>query len=777
MENRRRARKRKIQKNRLLISALILGMSAICLAAYGMGYFSRQEEAPRVKGQESSKSRKAEPEELLISYMAHIPAKEYEEMYEMLDVEASGGILPEDFIRRNSAIYEGMETQDMEIEVTGYDKKQKIVSYHTSFHTVAGEVKFENQASFTKQDGDYRIIWEDSLIFPQLQPSDVVRVSTMQPKRGKILDRNGNILAGKGTATSVQVVPSQFVDKESAIQEIAGLLGMKPEVIKKKLEEPWIEEDSTVPLKTVPKISGREWESAEPDESVRQEEERQEKLLAIPGVVFEDVEIREYPLEDAAAHLVGYVQNVTEEDLTEHAEEGYTADSVIGKSGAEALFEKKLRGKAGRRIYIANETGYPKEEIASIMVRHGEDVQLTIDAQLQEQIYQQYQKDKSCTVAMDPYTGEILALTSTPSYDNNTFVLGVPGDLWTSFNENPDKPLFNRFRQSWCPGSVFKPIVAAIGMESGAIDPELDYGNEGTSWQKDKSWGSYYVTTLHECNPGNLDNAMMHSDNIYFAKAALNIGKDTLQNGLQKAGFGEEIPFEIGVSKAQYSNTEEIESEIQLADSGYGQGQVLINPLHLASLYSAFCNGGNAIKPYLTLCQEPQPEYWKQNLFPQDVANRILKSLELTVTDPEATGHGVYRPDVALAGKTGTAEVKSGKEDKSGTELGWFAVFTQDKTQERPFLLVTMAEDVKDRHGSGYVGEKTAKILEYWYGPLPQPEGTKDPQEDSDPAGAENPEGAGQPESDSPPAGAEEETVREPEEDRGEGTKEPENSP
>lgn len=214
-----------------------------------------------------------------------------------------------------------------------------------------------------------------------------------------------------------------------------------------------------------------------------------------------DTEVREYPLGEAAAHLVGYVQSVTAEDLENHAGEGYTANSVMGKSGMEGLFEKELKGQNGCDIYIVDSAGNKKAELASIFVQDGKDIQLTIDAELQRSLYEQFKEDKSCSVAMNPYTGEVLALVSTPSYDNNDFIMGLSNEQWTALNEDENKPMYNRFRQVWCPGSTFKPIIAAIGLESEAIDPMEDYGNEGLSWQKDSSWGSYCVTTLHTYEP------------------------------------------------------------------------------------------------------------------------------------------------------------------------------------------------------------------------------------------------------------------------------------
>ena len=693
----------KRKKSRLLwIAIAVIGMAAITVAVCVAGMFKKEEVWKT-------------PEELLVEYMNHIPAQEYEQMYAMLHIEASGNVSQEDFIKRNSAIYEGIEIQNMAVEIIAYDEEQLTVTYQTSFDTVAGEISFENEAFFLEGEDGYKLVWDNSLIFPNLASTDKVRVSTTQANRGEILDRNGRVLAGKGTASSVGIVPGKLENREEAIAKIAELLETTPEVIEKKLSAQWVKDDSFVPIKTIPRVEEIELLKVEPDEDVLKEKERHESLLAIPGVMISDVEVREYPLGEAAAHLVGYVQSVTAEDLEEHAGEGYTANSVIGRSGMEGLFEKELKGQNGCRIYIVNSEGKEKEELACILVQHGQDIKLTIDASLQIALYEQFQEDKSCSVAMNPYTGEVLALVSTPSYDNNDFIMGLSSEQWIALNDDEDKPMYNRFRQVWCPGSTFKPVTAAVGLESGAIDPNEDYGNVGLSWQKDASWGSYYVTTLHAYEPVILENALIYSDNIYFAKAALKIGYEEMESSLTQLGFNAELPFEIKMAKSQYSNSESIETEIQLADSGYGQGQVLVNPLHLACIYSAFCNEGNIIKPYLVYQNEVSAEYWISGAFSSETASRVLEGTKKVVNDSHGTGYAAHRDDIVLAGKTGTAEIKASKDDTSGTELGWFAVFTAEETVERPILIISMVEDVKGRGGSGYVVKKDSLVLEEWF--------------------------------------------------------------
>ena len=273
---------------------------------------------------------------------------------------------------------------------------------------------------------------------------------------------------------------------------------------------------------------------------------------------------------------------------------------------------------------------------------------------------------------------------------------------------------YNRFRQVWCPGSTFKPVTAVIGLDTGILDPVEDYGNEGLSWQKDSSWGDYYVTTLHETEPATLENAMIYSDNIYFAKVALKLGENNLTSFLEKLGFNKEIPFDIKMSISQYSNTEGIKSEIQLADSGYGQGQILINPLHLASIYSAFSNDGNIIEPTLLYNPNYNPNIWMPEVIQKESIHTVLETMKKVISEPTATGYGLHREEYTLAGKTGTAEIKLSKEDATGTELGWMAVFTTDPNIENPILLISMVEDVKNIGGSGYVVQKDKRVLDQY---------------------------------------------------------------
>ena len=660
-----------------------------------------------------------EPDEVIKNYAEHINSRNYQEMYAVLDAGSQGTISLQEFISRNQKIYEGIEAKNVKFSLQKIEdgpKSDKTAFYSVSMDTVAGKISFDNIATFHRIKGKgYRLVWNHSMIFPHLDASDKVSVSRRKARRGSIYDRNGNLLAGQGSGAAVGLVPGKMnKNAEADITRLAELLEVSAESIHKKASAKWVKEDSFVPLKTIEKLETEGYISAD-DEDLQQNKKLQDELLKIPGVMITDIEARVYPFKEKTSHLIGYVQNITAEELKEHKGEGYSSNSQIGKSGVEKLYEEELRGKDGCEIAIITSKGKEKESLASVMQSDGRNIAITIDANLQSALYEQFKEDKSCSAAMNPKTGEVLALVSTPAYNPYDFVNGMSEAKWDALNNNEKKPLFNRFRAAWCPGSSFKPVIAALGVSVGQLDPSEDFGNEGRRWQKDKSWGNYFVTTLHAYDEVILKNALIYSDNIYFAKAALKIGGEVLSRQLDKLGFRERMPFEIWMTESQYSSGESIKEEVQLADTGYGQGQLLISPLHLASMYTAFVNEGSMLTPYLRNRQQGQAAYWKEKVFTKEAIKIVQEGLIEVIENPHGTGRACRIEGLRLAGKTGTAEIKATKEDTSGTELGWFAVFTTEREAEDALLIVSMVEDVKERGGSTYVVKKDKGVLQQFY--------------------------------------------------------------
>lgn len=639
-----------------------------------------------------------QPEELLSAYIDLLNQEDYADMYDFLTEEAQETTDKETYVNRYKNIYGGIEASDIRIDIAdeGDKKDEKAetqrVRYTLTMDTIAGELSFDTTAIFTKnEDGDYKMSWDSQDIFPNLYNEDTVKVVTTQAKRGNIYDRNQVELAREGIASSVGLVPGKLPeDRDGAIAQLSELLEISTEKIEKALSAGWVRDDTFVPLRTVAKDAM----------------ELKEKLLEIPGVMISDTKVRFYPFGEKAAQLTGYVQNITAEELEKRTGQGYNRNSIIGKAGAERIYEEQLRPKDGYTIEIRNQLGEVKDVVLEKPAEDGQDVKLTIDITLQQYLYQEMEGDEGCAVAMDPITGAVRALVSTPAYDPNDFVMGYTASAWEALNSDESQPLYNRYLAAWTPGSSFKPVVAALGLTAGTLNPDEDVKNDGLKWQKDSSWGDYYVTTLVDYPVKNLENALVHSDNIYFAKAACALGEKDFMKGLDSLGFGEELPFDFAATASGYGSDGRIASETELADSGYGQGKILVNPIHLSSIYSALVNGGNMVKPYLL--DGESATYWKEGVFTKEAADTVLADLYQVVENSEGTAHAAQRDAFRMAGKTGTAELKISKDDTEGQELGWFVGMCVENT-EKPLLITMMIEDVKGRGGSHYVIPKVMK--------------------------------------------------------------------
>ena len=610
------------------------------------------------------------PGETLLKYMSYAEDGEYDRMYDLLDEDSKNSISKKDFIKRNKNIYKGIGMKTLDATVTS-KKRETIVTYHVKMQTSAGMISYNNKTEFVKENRRYRMEWDDSVIFPQLGAEDKVRVVTLHARRGTIKDAKGNALAVQGKIYSVGFVPGKM-DKNS-IKLAAKKLGISKEEITKKLDQKWVSKDSFVPLIRLKEYS--------------------EDLLDVKGIIVSTETGRIYPLGEAASHLIGYVQNGE------------------GKAGLEKLYDDQLNGSDGLEIYIADVNGQKKQSLAVKAQIDGKDLETTIDSKLQKSIYEQYKKDKSAHVAMNPTTGEVKALVSTPSYDAQAFILGMTQNQWNQINNDKRHPMQNRFKGTFAPGSSIKPIIAAIGLSQNKFSASEDFGNSGKRWQKDKSWGGYYVTTLHDYNGHNVKNALIYSDNIYFAKAALKIGKDTLKDQFDNLLFGKDLKFTFGLNKSSYG-ADGFTSEIQLADSGYGQGKMMVNPVHMAAIYTAFSNDGDMLKPYLIKKKDHKKQVLRKNVFSKNAVKTVNNAMRQVISAPNGTGHAAQISGINLRGKTGTAEIKLTQTDTKGTELGWFVTIMPKTEYKESLELVSMTEDVKKRGGSGYVVNKTKKILE-----------------------------------------------------------------
>lgn len=645
---------------------------------------------------------KIKPEDVLKQYIENINAKDYNAMYEKISSSSKNNISEEDFINRNKKIYEGIDSHNIEIYINNVQKNKNEVkiTYNEKVYTSSGVINFSNTSSLVKDGKTYKLNWTSKTIFPELEENYKVKVSSIEAARGEILDRQGKYLAQNGQITTIGIVPGKLGEnKEEGIKKLSELTGVSIEYINTELSRSYVKDDTFVPIKKISK----------------DDNEKKEALLKIPGVKLTNTSARVYPLGEEVAHLIGYVQKINEQELEQNKEKGYSSSSIIGKNGLEKAYEDRLRAVDGKEIIIVDEKGNKIKQLAKQDKKDGEDIKLTIDSKIQKQLYDSLKNDKGFFVVMNPNTGELLGAVSTPSYNSNDFVLGMTQDKWNELNNNEAKPMYNRFLQTYAPGSTFKPITAAIGLNSGKITKETTFSYSGLSWQKSASWGNVFITTLTQYNgPKNIKNALIHSDNIFFAQAAMQIGAETMCSSLNSIGFNEQIEFPLSLKKSTFSSDGKISNEKKLADTGYGQADVLVNPIHMASIYSSFANSGNMVKPYIEYNEDTKTTYLKENAFSKDTADEIRQDLIQVVENPEGTANDMKLPNKVIAGKTGTAELKKTADDTESGTLGWFDCFTVNTSSNDNMLIISMVENTQNNSsgGSHYLIKKIRGLFE-----------------------------------------------------------------
>ena len=606
----------------------------------------------------------------------------------------------EEFIERTEKLYADLAINDVEINFNKPEenkkyKKDEIVTYpiQIKMETIAGPIEFEKKVALTFEEQDEKanwfIEWDPSFTLPNLEKQDKVGISTLQSQRGEILDRHGQPLAINGTGIDIGIIPEKF-NAEEDTEALANLLGVTPAYITEQLNQSWVQPDYFVPIKRI----------------AFTQESKYDGVFEIGGVTNMQVPMREYPYAASHAHLVGYIGKINAEELEKFKDKNYTEADLIGKRGLEQLLEERLRGQNGIQIFIEKtEQNAEKITIAEKPAEDGAEIRVTIDEAMQRKTFEAMNGEPGTAAVIDPKTGEVLALVSSPAFDPNEFVVGVSGTRYAELTENPNEPLLNRFAATYAPGSAIKPITAAIGLEAGTLKPEEGHTINGTKWQKDRSWGNFNVTRVYSApNPVDLKKALVYSDNIYFAKEALKIGREPFITGLNNFGFGEEIPFSYPVRSSQISNDGKISSEGQLADTSFGQGEMLMNIVHLASSFAPILNDGKMFKPVL-FADEPKSEVWKEGLISPENASVLRTDLREVITGGYAQAANI--PSINISGKTGTAELKS-SQDKAGKENGFFVAYPTD---DRAYIIAMMIEGIEDKGGSGYVAEKVANVM------------------------------------------------------------------
>ena len=682
MSENRRSRTEKPAKKPKRFVWLALPAALLVLGGGYYGYTVYQDR------QEEAAAKKA-----LTSFIDALADQKYSDLPAFVseDSLASTGFTADEVSAKYEAIFTGIGAESFKasgIEVTPNDKDsdQFNFQYNGSLTTSLGELtELSYSGTITVADNEAKIDWSPQLIFPGMEGQDKVSISVDNATRGEILDRNNEPLAENGTLYQLGVVPGQLGtgdEKNANIKAIAERFDLTEEAINQALGQSWVQDELFVPLKII-----------EPTDEMP------------TGTSLKETTGRTYPLGEAAAQLIGYLGNVTAEDIEK--DETLASNGQIGRSGLEAAFDKELRGENGGKIAITDEDGAEKAVLLEKERADGKDIQLTIDAQAQKTAFDSLQNQAGATVVTEPKTGDLLVLASSPSYDPNKMTQGISQEDYDAYEQNEDLPFISRFATAYAPGSTFKAITGAIGLENGTIDPTQSIAIDGLKWQKDSSWGDYFVTRVTDVASVNLKDALVYSDNIYMAQQTLSMGEDAFRDGLSKLIFGETLDLPIAMNPAQISNEDSFNSDILLADTGYGQGELLLNPIQQAAIYSVFANQGKLVYPRLV----KEAEQKDKEVFKAETIDQINQDLTAVVSDPNGTAHSLAALNIPLAAKTGTAEIKE-KQDEKGQENSFLFAFD---SQDQGFLMVSMLEDRQENQSAtGLAPELLTYLAEHY---------------------------------------------------------------
>ncbi|MGE6259910.1 penicillin-binding transpeptidase domain-containing protein [Heyndrickxia sporothermodurans] len=609
-------------------------------------------------------------QETVDAFIHILENKEYEKLGEILEKKSyySLDYTLDDVKDKYDHIFNGLNIHNIHasnMALKKIDNDEQELSYQLSFTTPLGRLENINyHTKIIKTDNHYLVKWDPSLIFPEMEGKDKVAFHQWKAERGEIKDHLGNGLAVNEDFKEVGIVPkdlSQGKEKEKRIENISRQFEIPLKEIHQKLNQSWVKEDLFVPLKII----------------------ESNKAKVIPGISYQNTNLRYYPLKEAAAHLIGYIGKVTKEDLDKNSD--LKDGDMIGKTGLERTYDKELRGKDGGEILIVDEKGDKKQEIQKIEKIDGKDIKLTIDAYIQMEAYNHLKEKPGSTVVMNPKEGGLYAVVSPPSFDPNKMVQGISQQEYNKYAKDENKPFLSRFAIGYAPGSTFKTITASIGLDANVTYPDKTRKINGLSWQKNESWGGYSVTRVSDVQNVDMRKALIYSDNIYFAQEALEMGEETFRNGLNQFIFGEELDLPIAMNPAQISNHKTFQSDILLADTGYGQGELLISPIQQAAMYSIFQNEGRIVYPRLL---DNKSDRKTKTAITSSTAQEMKNRLEEVVSDPNGTAHLLYNQQYQLAAKTGTAELKMQQGEK-GDENSFLLAFD---TGHDDFLLLSLVE-------------------------------------------------------------------------------------
>lgn len=644
-----------------------------------------------------------------VAYLDAFAGMNYDAMWALC--QPAGDIDKDAFVQKYEAIFSGLGVTEIEIGGISEPDEDGVFHYTATYHTQDyGDFTDSFALKTVTLGGERRVLWDHSLIFPELDAGSSVRVRTLRATRGEMFAADGSLLAANAYADTLYMDTGKVVDIAAVASAAGPLTGLTDTQVIKIFNDAQAKGTQIVALGAF-------------FADTLTEQQRQ-SVLEVQGLGIDDrmyTPIRDYPLGESAAHITGYIGYATGAALPA----GYTESDKLGLSGLEASYETQLRGRDGKLVCIEDRWGRNVRTLFERPVEQGQDLWLTVKPRLQQQAYellstQLLDGQSGVAIVMDASTGFVEAMASYPSFDNNMFTFPVSKEAYDLLMApESNQPLYSRATQGlYPPGSVFKPFTAAAALEAGAVTPETVFDGQivDNKWTPDEEGWSVSVTRIDYNDSGaplQLHNAMVYSDNIYFAFAALRLGEEKFLDYLDRIGLKDAAPFDLKLKKANLVNNTSMVTPQLLADTGYGQGQLQLTPIQLAAMYTAFAGGtGDMLEPVLVqkLCRAEGEEYvtlsertattWISGA----VSKRSLRDLAPILADviQSGTGKPVRIRGVGLAGKTGTAEVGN---DKS-REISWFAGYWTEGYYNR--LVVVMVDVAAEE---GHVKFDIAKAL------------------------------------------------------------------
>jgi penicillin-binding protein 2 len=504
--------------------------------------------------------------------------------------------------------------------------------------------------------------------FLNLSYNNQIRTIPIDPPRGLIFDRNGILLAENSPVYSLEVIPHNVKNLNNTLNKLQTILQLNEEDLQnfKKLFKYKYSLES-IPIK------------------VRLTEEEVAKF-SVNKHFFNDVEIvarlsRNYLFDQAAAHVIGFTGQISEQDLKTVDISQYRGIHQIGKSGIEKAAEDILRGKSGYKKVETDAKGHLIRELELNLPISGVDLYLTIDIDLQKKAAELLQNSQGAVVAIEPETGELLTLFSNPSFSANLFAKGMDQQSYNELQHSPSRPLFNRaISGQYSPGSIVKPLFALQALEHNIITSNFTLYDPG--YYKLKNDDRLYRGWKRQGHGWiDLENAIAQSCGTYFYYVADKLGIDRMHEILTNFGFGKKVGINIegestGVapSKAwKYNHKQQSWYPGETLITGLGQGYILATPLQIAQVASIIANRGKklpiqTIKKYKLSNEqiatfEQNKEKSKNNDYAAiKITNEknwdiIINAMEKVISSQSGTAHYIYQPDLNIAGKTGTAQV------------------------------------------------------------------------------------------------------------------------